>query len=290
MSTSRDIRVVHLEPTDVCQARCPQCARETDRQFDAQQQHHLSVTDLQAVLPVSTMRNLHKMFMCGNYGDPAAGRYTLELFRYFRAHQPTIVLGMNSNGGIGSQSWWQELAGILNQNQDFVVFSIDGLADTNHLYRVNVNWARLMKNVQTFIDAGGSAHWDMLIYQHNQHQVELCKELARHMGFRWFRTKVTRRPLVGNLTLPTNTTSSQDTVTRIDCHALSEQSVYIDAQARVSPCCWLGSRQRSFVTDFAAIQRSWYTDTPEPVCKQTCGRGQNGTGFQQQWRREIQLC
>ena len=286
----RDIHVVHLEPTDVCQARCPQCARETDLFFDAQQQHHLSVDDLRDVLPESVMQKLDKMFMCGNYGDPAAGRHTLELFKYFRDCQPTLVLGMTSNGGIGSQSWWRELAAILNQSQDYVVFSIDGLADTNHLYRVNVDWERLMKNIQAFIGAGGSAHWDMLVYQHNQHQVELCKNLARELGFRWFRTKITRRPLIGDLRLPAAGKSNQHPASHIDCHALAERSIYIDAQARISPCCWLGSRQRSFVTDFDEIQRSWNTKTPEPVCKETCGRGLTGTRFQQQWQQEIQLC
>lgn len=287
---SREIHVVHLEPTDVCQARCPQCARETDRFFDSRQHHHLSVDNIQNVLPMSVMQKLHKMFMCGNYGDPAAGRHTLELYRYFRGHQPTIVLGMNTNGGIGTQNWWQELASIMNQSQDYVVFSIDGLADTNHLYRIGVDWDRLMKNAQAFINAGGSAHWDMLIYQHNEHQVERCKELARDLGFRWFRSKVTRRPMVENLRLPTSIPANTSSATYIDCHALNEKSVYIDAQARISPCCWLGSRQQNFVTDFSKIQSSWHTAAPEPVCLTTCGRNTMGTTFQQQWRQEIQLC
>lgn len=288
--TSREIQVVHLEPTDVCQARCPQCARETDQWFDARHHHHLSVDDVRRLLPDSVMRNLHKMFMCGNYGDPAAGRYTLQLFEYFRGLQPNITLGMNSNGGIGSTGWWRDLAQILNHDRDFVVFSIDGLADTNHFYRINVDWDRLMKNVTAFIDAGGSAHWDMLVYHHNQHQVEQCINMARDLRFRWFRSKVTRRPLVGNLRLPDSAQADNSAVIQIDCHALNEKSIYIDAQARISPCCWLGSRQNSFVTDFEEIQRTWTTNAPNPVCKATCGRGQHGTKFQQQWQQEIQLC
>jgi hypothetical protein len=33
MLTLRNIKVLHLEPTDVCQAECPLCARETDKNF-----------------------------------------------------------------------------------------------------------------------------------------------------------------------------------------------------------------------------------------------------------------
>jgi len=30
------------------------------------------------------LRNLDKMVMCGNYGDPAAGKHTLGILSYFR--------------------------------------------------------------------------------------------------------------------------------------------------------------------------------------------------------------
>ena len=38
---SRNIKVLHLEPTDVCQAACPLCAGETDKNF--QKHYHLNV-------------------------------------------------------------------------------------------------------------------------------------------------------------------------------------------------------------------------------------------------------
>jgi MoaA/NifB/PqqE/SkfB family radical SAM enzyme len=193
MLNQREIKVLHLEPTDVCQAACPLCARETNMLFDKKQQQHLSMDQILRVFSESDIANLDKMFMCGNYGDPAAGRYTLDIYQQFRRINSNIVLGMNSNGALRNQHWWSELANILNQPKDYVVFSIDGLEDTNHIYRVNVNWNQLITNVKSFIAAGGSAHWDMLIYQHNEHQVEQCRALAKSLGFKWFRAKVSRR-------------------------------------------------------------------------------------------------
>ena len=287
--TSRDIRVLHLEPTDVCQAACPQCARETDREFDKNTRNHLSVDTLDTILPASFAGGLRKMFMCGNYGDPAAGDHTLQIYRWFRKLNPTIVLGMNTNGGLQNTFWWHELAQILSQPHDYVVFSIDGLEDTNGVYRVNVNWRRLMANAQSFIAAGGSAHWDMLVYRHNEHQVEACQQLARDMGFRWFRAKVSKRPLVGRLEQAVNWQKPRPTSGDIQCHALKERSVYIDAQGRISPCCWLGSRQSDFVTDFDAVQQSWQ-DQPNSVCKDSCSVSTEQSRFTQQWQREVELC
>lgn len=289
MLTSRNIRVLHLEPTDVCQAECPLCARETDPLFDKSRKRHLSVDLLESILPEGFIAGLDKMFMCGNYGDPAAGYNTIAIYEYFRKHNPNIVLGMNSNGGIGTTFWWHALAQIMNQSQDYVVFSIDGLEDTNNDYRVNVNWNKVMANAEAFIAAGGTAHWDMLVYRHNEHQVDACEQLARDMGFRWFRAKVSKRPTVGRLEHPVHWRKPQQQATTINCHALNEQSIYIDAAGRVSPCCWLGSRQKDFVTDFAEIQSSWTGLQPNLICADACGTQDQTTNFSNQWRREIAL-
>lgn len=283
-------KVVHLEPTDVCQAACPLCARELDPTFNKSLRHHLTIEQVQQHVSKKDIANLDKMFMCGNYGDPAAGLHTLQLYRYFRDINPTITLGMNSNGAIQNISWWSELAGIFNQPKDYVVFSIDGLQDTNHVYRKHVSWRKLMDNAETFINAGGSAHWDMLVYKHNEHQVDACQELAKSLGFKWFRAKVSKREYISGLQEPTSWQRPTFTLGKIDCHALAEQSVYIDAQGRKSPCCWLGARQRDFVKDITEVAVTWGTDSPEPVCAVTCTTKANITVFESQWQREVQLC
>ena len=279
-------KVVHIEPTDVCQAACPLCARETDDEFNKQHQHHLTVEQIKQHFSEDTIRGLDKMFMCGNYGDPAAGRHTLEIYRYFRSINPTIVLGMNTNGAVQNIAWWSELAGILNQSRDYVVFSIDGLKDTNHVYRKNVSWSKLMDNAETFIAAEGRAQWDMLVYQHNEHQVDACEQLARDMRFTWFRAKVSRRPYINGLKFPVGWQQPNVNTGPIECIALKESSVYIDAQGRVSACCWLGSTQTDFIT-LEQAQATWATD-PHPTCRATCSGINNS--FTNQWQREVELC
>jgi hypothetical protein len=280
----RDIKVLHLEPTDVCQAACALCARETDPNFKKDRQHHLSMDQILKVFDEEKIKQLDKMFMCGNYGDPAAGKHTLDIFREFRKINPDIVLGMNTNGGIQTTFWWYELAKILKQPQDYVVFSIDGLESTNATYRRNVIWNKLMSNARSFVEAGGSAHWDMLVYRHNQHEVDACEQLARDLGFSWFRAKVSKRGFTESLQFPSGWQPITVDTSVIECRALKEQSVYIDAQGNLSPCCWLGSRQQDFVTDVETIPLQ------NIICSTTCGTGLTGTAFDQQWQREVALC
>lgn len=282
-------KVIHLEPTDVCNLACPLCARETDHEFNKQSAHHLSVDQLKSVISDNTIKQLDKMFMCGNYGDPAAGKHTLEIYQYFRSLNPSIVLGMNTNGALRTTEWWRNLASILNQPRDYVVFSIDGLEDTNSVYRVNSSWDTLRRNVVSFIEAGGTAHWDMLIYKHNEHQVDQCQKLAKDLGFKWFKAKVSKRPLINNLEYPiTWKESVLQPSGQIDCHALREQSIYIDAQGRKSPCCWLGSRQSNFISDIEIVKKSWDTN-PDPVCVSACSVQNIITNFEAQWRYEIEF-
>lgn len=82
---------------------------------------------------------------------------------------------------------------ILSGPLDYVVFSIDGLEDTNHIYRRNTNFKKIMDNARAYIETGASAHWDMLVFEHNKHQVQQCRDMAMELGFNWFRSKTTDR-------------------------------------------------------------------------------------------------
>jgi hypothetical protein len=287
----RRLKVLHLESTDVCQAACPLCARELDSDFDKNAKHHLRIEHVQQHFSDRVLAGLDKMFMCGNYGDPAAGYYTMDIYNYFRQVNPEITLGMNTNGAIQSTFFWHALGKLFNQPNDYCVFSIDGLEDSNHVYRRNVNWDKLMSNAQAFIAAGGSAHWDMLVYRHNQHQVDACEQLARDMGFKWFRAKVSKRDYIKGLEEPVGWQRPTYPPGRIKCHALAEKSAFIDARGRLSPCCWLGSTQKDFIKDdLKTVKLTWKTDTPNSVCASTCSTSKNQTVFEDQWQREVELC
>ena len=287
----RRIQVLHVEPTDVCQAACPQCARETDSNFNKSSKHHLRIEQIQRHFSDRVISRLDKMFMCGNYGDPAAGYYTMDIYNYFRRINPEIVLGMNTNGAVQSTFFWHALGKLFNKPNDYCVFSIDGLEDTNQSYRKNVDWKKLMSNAEAYIAAGGSAHWDMLVYKHNQHQVDACEQLARDMGFTWFRANVSKRGFTDRLEFPIGWQESTVKQGPIKCHAQQEKSAYIDAQGRLGPCCWLGSTQKDFIKDdLATVKLTWKTDTPNPVCKNTCSSNKSKTSFTNQWQREVQLC
>jgi hypothetical protein len=130
-----------------------------------------------------------------------------------------------------------------------------------------------------------------LVYRHNQHQVDACEQLARDMGFTWFRAKVSKRGFTDRLEFPLGWQEPAAKQGPIRCHVLDEKSMYMDAQGRVSPCCWLGNRQKDFVTDdLKTVKLTWKSDTPDPTCLRACSTDKTKTRFENQWQREVQLC
>jgi len=189
-----EIKTIHLEMTDACNAACPMCARNINGGEDNPQlpNTELSIDDIKRIFKPEFIAQLERMYMCGNYGDPIAARDTLETFAYFREHNPKMMLSMHTNGSAKRPEWWAELAQTIGR-KGYVVFSLDGLEDTNHLYRQNTIWSKIMSNAQAFIDAGGRARWDYIVFAHNEHQVEQAEALAMTMGFERFQYKKSAR-------------------------------------------------------------------------------------------------
>jgi MoaA/NifB/PqqE/SkfB family radical SAM enzyme len=158
-----DIKEVHLEITQRCNAACPMCDRnhnggEVNRHIRGAEQE-LSLEDIMVIFPPDFIKQLKTMYMCGNLGDPISARDTLEVFRYFRECNPNIWLSMNTNAGARDAEWWADVAKAIGK-MGCVIFSVDGLENTNHLYRQNVRWEFVERNMKAFINAGGRARWD----------------------------------------------------------------------------------------------------------------------------------
>jgi hypothetical protein len=70
-----------------------------------------------------------------------------------------------------------------------------------------------MKNAKSYIDAGGSAIWKYLMFQHNEHQVEQARTLSKDMGFKKF------------LCVPTDRNWSSDGVWPVNIDGIYQYSI-----------------------------------------------------------------
>jgi len=102
-----DIKTVHLEVTDKCNAACPMCARNINGGEENPQLPNveLSLEDAKKIFEPVFIKQLDRVYMCGNFGDPIAAKDTLEIFRYFRENNSKINLSMLTNGSAKSPVW-----------------------------------------------------------------------------------------------------------------------------------------------------------------------------------------
>lgn len=178
MTLADKITSILIEPTTHCNARCPQCARFTDlgHLHPDLVLKHLELDQLLKIQKAD-LPNLTRIQFEGDKGDPCMVPYLDKWIDHFSWVKQ---VGLVTNGSIRSEGWWENLG---TKKNVLVTFSIDGLENTNHLYRVGVDWNRIIRNARAYINAGGEAIWKCIVFQHNQDQLDDIKDLARDMGF-----------------------------------------------------------------------------------------------------------
>jgi len=190
----KNITEYQLEITTYCNAACPQCPRNI--QGSGLNPYmplvHLDRDAIDAAFSVDHCRKLKQIFFCGSYGDPVMHPDFLNILQDFRRKNPTLWLYIHTNGGVHNETYWTEIATIMN-GYGQIDFGFDGLEDTLHVYRRNVKYNVAMRNARAFIDAGGKAQWNFIVFKHNEHQVEQARALSQTYGFYNFLPRKTGR-------------------------------------------------------------------------------------------------
>jgi len=188
------IAQIHVELSNFCNAACPMCPRYVNGSEIVRPDLELTQITFnlfESWFPRSIIEKVNQWVFCGTVGDPMMAKDVVTICEYIYSINPKTYITFNTNGGIRSENDWTRL-GELSKNHDKrlrIIFSIDGLENTNHLYRRNVKWDLLMRNVKAYVVAGGRADWDFLIFKHNEHQIEEAKKLSEDLGFNNFAPK-----------------------------------------------------------------------------------------------------
>lgn len=199
MYNYKNIKQMHLEPSSLCNAECPVCNRRLNGgpKNPVMTERCITLDEFKEWFPVDFLKQLEQLTLCGNYGDPMTSPYLIEIISYFREINSTASISMNTNASGRDKKFWEDLSEIMGE-RGRVVFSVDGLEDTNHLYRKGTNWEKIMNAMTSFIGTGKSsvpwigkatATWEFLVFEHNQHQVAEARKLSEEIGFDEFYAK-----------------------------------------------------------------------------------------------------
>lgn len=263
-----ELKQIHLEITNNCQASCPMCARNINGGIDNPliKIQNWTLDDFKKIMSPEVLNQLDDFYFCGNFGDPILNNDLIEMCEYATSVNPKCQNTIHTNGGARNTKWWAKLASVMPERHR-VVFALDGLSDTHHLYRVGTKFETVIENAKAFIDAGGHAEWVFIRFKHNQHQTVEAERMAKELGFKEFTIKNSSRFLLepevkvvdrnGNYThsiepatdtpmkfIDKKTIENFNSIMNdsvIDCKVQNEKEVYIDAYGDLYPCCHTGA-------------------------------------------------
>lgn len=263
-----ELKQIHLEITNNCQAHCPMCSRNHHGGMENPliKVNNWTLEQFQNTITEEVLMQVDGIYFCGNFGDPLLNSELIDMIDYAVDIRPSIEIRIHTNGSLRSLQWWERLARALPKNHS-VIFAIDGLSDTHHLYRIGTDYDQIIRNASTFIEAGGRAEWAFIRFKHNEHQVETAKKIASDLGFQQFVMKDSSRFLmdrkfpvlsqhgvISHFLEPATESKivfvSKQVIDNykslvessvIDCQAYNNKEVYIDAFGRLFPCCWIAA-------------------------------------------------
>ena len=290
---------IHLELSSKCNAACPQCPRFLDHSPNVDPnlfQTDISFDTFKKWFSPSLLKKIDNWIICGTHGDPITCIDFLDIIKYICEYSNGSIQ-INTNGGLRGIKFFKQLGNIFqnatvkdNVNR-LVVFSIDGLEDTNHLYRRNVKWSNVFENLKAYKSTGAYAAWDFLRFYHNNHQINKAREIAESLNveFRlknpfgvsdyampvndnnynleytiYHYTKEPTKTFTPNTRNYTAPLPDPNFVTNgcITCNSFRDNihEVYIDHLGRVHPCCFIGGDINSLpymdiVTEVKHIQK-----------------------------------
>ena len=182
-------KILHIETTNRCTLKCPACPRTVWQNLIKQpiKKQDLNIKELQKFLDCDAGEKIETFLLCGDYGDTIYYPDLFELIKTFRHKKFEI----RTNGSYRNKEWWGQLNNMLNEN-DTVVFGIDGLYQENKKYRINSDWSSIETAIETLSKGKAKLMCQTIIFNFNYKKLDQIKQWAENNGLEWFAMKTSR--------------------------------------------------------------------------------------------------
>lgn len=271
-----DLKIIEFGITSLCNAGCPLCNRHVPGTNTVIPGLKLTSMSYEKFEKITNDLGKHASHITAGFwgvvGDNAAHPEIEKILNLSASCYKNTQL--ETNGGIRSPDFWSRLGKLSSLS---ITFSIDGLKDTNAIYRINTDFDRIIANASAYIKAGGRAEWKYIVFKHNEHQVEQAEQLAKDLGFEKFRVHhskrfhkqshpVSRKSYNANINkipdhvkndgielLPSTlveteyekhlTLNQAEDISgqTIDCKTIRRGQIYIDENNKLWPCCYFNT-------------------------------------------------
>lgn len=180
---------INLEASTRCPLLCPGCVRtrdvlEIDGHFRTWEIGDMDIEVFK--LLVRPENGLTSITYNMALGDPIYSGTLFEQLKHLNSLSRRPIIHVSTNGSGKGITWWEEFASLLGP-MDVIEFAVDGLEDTNHIYRVNSKWDTIITGIKTLRKHWqGRINWRYIVFEHNYHQVKQANQLAKSLNMSKF--------------------------------------------------------------------------------------------------------
>lgn len=252
---------LHIELTTRCTLECPACPRTVWKEIVKKPitKSDLDIENFARFMDCPAGDNIKTLVLCGDYGDSIYYPQLIEFIKRFRDRNFEIM----TNGSFQKAEFWHELNSVLTE-KDSITFAIDGLEDTNHLYRRNSDWTSTMQGLEIAIAGPAKVYWQTIVFSFNQDKLDDIKHFAESKGAKFFTLNTHR---YGDDRLkPSNETfietdfeykSKYQTSEIIEITPQCEEERVITADGYLLPCCWIRHPKTFYKSDLWIERDTW---------------------------------
>lgn len=187
---------INIDSSFRCPLQCPACQRQKPNlKWKIKISRDMPFDDWRKLLrfadPMLHKWNFFKFAkMCGQISDPIYHANFIELIKIRNEEFPNVTMEINTNGTAKKSEWWDEVFSLSAQGPvegDKWIFALDGTDNyTNNIYRVNSKFDEVYEIMKKGKSYGLEIWWFFLIFEHNIHQLETARQMAKELkvGFR----------------------------------------------------------------------------------------------------------
>lgn len=246
MWSSETLEWIDIELTSFCNIKCKGCFRVLSNEADKiLNKTYLDINVIKEKFQKEMFPNIKIINFCGSVDEPTTHPDFFEIIEHFATWNCHINIA--TNGSLRTTKWWAELAKKLPPSHR-VTWGIDGSDELSEVYREGSNFKKVEQNYRAFIANGGQAVWQFIVFEHNEHQMEEAKRIAKEEGFRDFKTIISHRSDtkdVKHKKLPKANPNPQEPPC-ISCKYGNQKRIFVNHMGNVIPCCHLNSKMMEF--------------------------------------------
>jgi len=244
------IKSIHVELTNKCYLKCERCSRTTfinSMGIEKWKNVDINLSNLQNFIDIDLVGIT--VILCGNYGDPIYYPHFIDTIKWIKENKGRVKI--ETNASYQDREFWQTVTALLNE-EDIVIFSIDGIPENFTKYRKNGDWSSISLALSEVGQSNIHSIWKYIPFSFNEHTIADAKKLAASYGITEFWLTPSDRFFDNDWLKPKDNyvndkyqsivhwKDKKADLLDIDpkCHSGNEH--YISADGYYLPCCYVG--------------------------------------------------